>query len=523
MEQNETQQLETQQLETRQLETQPQEDRLTKRNLWSYTLASIGRDTAAGLFSSYLMTFVLYTKNLTDAQFSLVSMAIVAARLFDGFNDPIMGNIIEVTRTKWGKFKPWITIGMIGSAIVFYFSFSNAIEGWDYAIFFTVMYFIYSIVFTMNDIAYWGMVPALASRKADRDKLTSQAVLFAGIGGAITGVVVPTFTAGDLTIGGSAIIAYRTIAIIFIALFLGAQMITLLGVKEKPLPPKSEATVNKVGIKTIIQTIRNNDQLSWMIIIFLLSTVGQGLLMNGLGINYIFFEFGYDGKLFTIFSILGGLAAGIVMIFYTPISKRFKRDQMMRLSTIGIVGGCAAMLLVGLIVPASAGMLKFGLLMATNLFVFGGQSTYYLIIMICIANTVEYNEWKTGARAEGIIFSVRPFITKVGWAIINFMTLIIFLLTGVRNYTNQIADYENAAAKGMDIATKTEGIKNVLAQVPSSKNTALLLCMTVIPAILGLISYYYYNKKYNITEERYEEIQAQLAARKAAVTIEETP
>jgi len=512
MEQNETQQLETQQLET-----QPQEDKLTKRNLWSYTLASIGRDTAAGLFSSYLMTFVLYTKNLTDAQFSLISIGLVFERIFDGFNDPIMGNILEVTRTKWGKFKPWILIGMIGSAAMFYISFSNRMQGWTYAVMFIVMYLIYDFFFTMNDIGYWGMVPALAGRKEDRDRLTSQAVLFAGIGGGITGIVVPTFTAGGLTIGGSAITAYRTIAIIFIAMFLGGQAITLIGVKEKPLPPKGEgATIDKFSFKTIVSVLRSNDQLMWALVVFLIASIGSGLINSGLGINYIFFEFGYNGMLFTIFSMLGALATGAVMLFFTPISKRFKRGQLVRFATIGIVGGNALMLLFGLLVPASAGMLKFVLLMLANLFVFSGHSIYYLILMICIANTVEYNEWKTGARAEGIIFSVRPFITKVGWAGINLTTLIVFLATGVREFTNKIADFENAAARGMDAATKAEGIKAVLAQVPSSKNTALLACMTLIPIALGLISYSLYKAKYNITEERYEEIQAELAARKAA-------
>jgi len=248
----------------------------------------------------------------------------------------------------------------------------------------------------------------------------------------------------------------------------------------------------------------------------MLATTGQGLINAGLGINYIFFEFGYNGLLFTVFSMLGALATGAVMLFFTPISKRFKRAQLMRTATVSILGGCAAMLLAGLLIPTSAGMIKFVALMLTNLFVFAGQSIYYLIIMICIANTVEYNEWKAGARAEGIIFSVRPFITKVGWAVINLMTLIIFLATGVRDYTNQIADIENEAAKGvMDAVTKSDGIKAILAQVPSSKNTALLVCMTVIPAVLGLISYTLYKRKFTITEERYEQIVAELKEREA--------
>ncbi|MCL2299084.1 MAG: MFS transporter [Firmicutes bacterium] len=498
------------------IETEPAEERLTKRNLWSYTLASIGRDTAAGLFSSYLMTFVLYTKNLTDAQFSAISLGLVFERIFDGFNDPIMGNILEVTRTKWGKFKPWILIGMLGSAVMFYISFANRIQGWPYVAFFIIAYLVYDLFFTMNDIGYWGMVPALAGRKEDRDRLTSQAVLFAGIGGGLTGIIVPTFTAGNLTIGGNALTAYRTIAVIFIALFLGGQAITLLGVREKPLPPRGEATIDKFSVKTIVNVIKNNDQLMWILLIFIIATTGQGLVNAGLGINYIFFEFGYNGLLFTVFSSLGAVATGAVMLFFTPISKRFTRAQLMRAATFSIVGGCAAMLLFGLLIPSGTGIPKFIMLMLANIFVFAGQSIYYLIIMICIANTVEYNEWKTGARAEGIIFSVRPFITKVGWALINLTTLIIYLATGVRNYTNQIADFENAAARGvLDATAKAEGIKAVLAQVPASKNAALLACMTVIPAAVGLISYTLYKSKYNITEERYEQILAELKERKA--------
>ena len=90
----------------------------------------------------------------------------VAARVFDAFNDPIMGNVVEATRTRWGKFKPWIAIGGVLSVIVFITSFSTTLQGWAYVAAFGLLYFAYSVVFTMNDIAYWGMVPALARRAA---------------------------------------------------------------------------------------------------------------------------------------------------------------------------------------------------------------------------------------------------------------------------------------------------------------------------------------------------------------------
>jgi len=499
------------------LDTQITTERLTKRNLWTYTLASIGRDTATLLWSGYLITFVIFTRTLSDSQFAVLNAIMIAARIFDAFNDPVMGNILEVTRTKWGKFKPWIFIGMVFSAMVYLVSFSNTLDGWAYVALFGVMYFVYSIVFTMNDIAFWGMLPSLANQKSDRDKLTSRAVFFAGVGGAIASIVVPTFTAGDMTIGGNAVSAYRMIAVIFTICFIGFQMIALLGVKEKPLPPKGESTVNKVGLGTIFRTIRNNDQLSWAIIFFLFNTTGSGILNNGLGINYIFFEFGYNGMLFTVFSALGAVAAAVVMVFFTPISRRFTRDQLMKLSVWSIAGGYLAILLVGLVVPSGAMWLKFGLMMVGNLFAFAGQSVAYLVIMICIANAVEYNEWKTGARAEGIIFSVRPFVTKLGWAIIQFIVMIVFLATGVRTYTNQIADLENAASRGLGKEAKTEGIKRVLASVPADKSTALLVCMTIIPIVFALASYAVYKRKYTITEEKYDRILAELEERKALV------
>lgn len=472
---------------------------------------------AGTLWSGSLITYVLYTKNLDDWQFSVISILMVTARIFDGLNDPVMGNVLEVTRTKWGKFKPWIAIGMLASAVVFIVSFSTTLDGWSYVVLFGVLYYIFSIVFTVNDIAYWGMLPSLTSVKEERDLLTSRAVMFAGIGAALATLLVPTFTAGKYAIGGNALTAYRYIAIMFAACFVGAQMITLVGVKEKPLPPKGEMTVNRVSLKTVYRTIRGNDQLSWAIAVFLMNTIGNTLLAGGLGTSYIYFEFGYNGLLFTIFSALGGIASGAVMLFFTPISKRFTRRQMMNAAAAGIVCGYALMLLFGLFVPASAGMLKFALLMVTNIFSFTGQSIYYLILMICIANTVEYNEWKTGVRSEGIIFSVRPFLTKLGWAVVQLIVLAVFLITGVRDYTNQIAVIENNAVREMMSEEKKAAlIEGVLQSAPHKNVMILLAFMTLVPIALAIGAHTIYTKKFSLDEERYAQIVAELKARRAA-------
>ena len=495
-------------------ETPSAHEKLSRRNLWSYSLGSVGRDMSEVLWSGFLMTYVLFTKNLNESQFAAVSMIVVIVRIFDALNDPVMGNILDLTRTKWGKFKPWVAAGMVCSAIVFYFSFSSKLSGWNYVLFFGIMYVAFDLGFTMNDIAYWGMLPSLTSVKEDRDLLMARTNLLSGIGGGITWIVVPTLTAGDLTIGGSAVTAYSRICAVFCVFFVGMQLITLFGVQERPLPPKNN-TVDSVSLKVIWRTIRNNDQLMWCILIFFLNSVGSGLVGAGLGTSYIYLEFGYNGLLFTVFEALGALATGAIMLFFAPISKRFTRNQLMKAAMICSLIGFAFMLAVGILVPREPWFLKFALLMAGNLFAFGGQNVCSLILMICITNTVEYNDWKTGDRAEGIIFSLRPLITKFGYSAIQFLSMFVFILTGVRRYTNQISEWENLADRGLLGAEEKMGkIQELLSGVSAEKNMALLACMTILPAILAYATYYYYKKHYTISEERYDQILEEISLRK---------
>ena len=177
--------------------------------------------------------FVLITKSLTAAQLTAITAIMVAARIFDALNDPIMGNIIERTRTKWGKFKPWLLAGILTSSAVVIAAFNNSgITGWSFIVYFGIMYFLYSITFTMSDISYWGMVPALGSDGNTRNMFTSRATLFAGIGGTLASVLIPMLTTGGMAIGGNAVTAYGVVAIVICILSPLFAMFTLFGVKE---------------------------------------------------------------------------------------------------------------------------------------------------------------------------------------------------------------------------------------------------------------------------------------------------
>ena len=140
-----------------------------------------------------------------------------------------------------------------------------------------------------------------------------------------------------------------------------------------------------------------------------------------------------------------------------------------------------------------------------------GQYCYYLVMMISIINTVEYNELKVGTRDEAIIASVRPFMTKMASALIVMITTGSYVLFNVTNYTNQISDFESASASGLISETeKLNSIKEVLASVDSNQSIGLLVVMTIVPCIFMLISNYLYQKKYTLDEKEYARICEEL-------------
>ena len=182
-----------------------EDKQITRRNLIMFPLGTVGRDMVYNLVTSYLLSFVLFTHKLTAAQLTAITAIMVAARIFDALNDPVMGNIIERTRTRWGKFKPWLVIGILTTSVVIYLAFNVKLQGWAFVWFFGIIYFMYSITYTMHDISYWGMVPALSSDADTRNKYTSRATLFAGIGGTLAASLIPMLpsaaTRSRLTVG----------------------------------------------------------------------------------------------------------------------------------------------------------------------------------------------------------------------------------------------------------------------------------------------------------------------------------
>lgn len=474
-----------------------------KRNLWFFPLGTVGRDMIYQLFTSFILTYVMFTRQLTAGQLGAITAIMVGARIFDAFNDPIMGNIIDRTRTRWGKFKPWLVIGIVTTSFVVYAAFNSKLQGNAFIWFFGLMYFLYSITYTMHDISYWGAVPSLGTDAHLRDQITSRTNLFAGVGGTLASVLIPMFTVGAMTIGGNTQYAYGKVALIVCILAPAFLCFTIFGVREdrsyenEPVPPFS--------FKKIFQVVKNNDQLCWIALIFLLQQVGQNICLNGLGSMYIYFEFGYEGGLWSLFTTVGMLATAFLMIFYPRISAKINRKPFMFQMLIVSAVGYGIMFLAGSFMPSST--VKFWIMTVGYMAANFGFYAYYLIMMISIINTVEYNEWKHGERCDAIIASARPFITKLASAICVAIVSLTYIICGVTKYTNQISSLEQQTGLGaITEAEKLEQISQVLTQVQGGQKFGMLLFITVIPFLFMLASYLLYKKKYILDEERYAEI-----------------
>ena len=489
-----------------------EDEKIRKRNLIMFPLGTVGRDMIYNLVTSYLLTFVLFTHNLTAAQLSAITGIMVAARIFDALNDPIMGNIIERTRTRWGKFKPWLVIGILTTSVVIYLAFNVQLQGWSFVWFFGVIYFMYSITYTMHDISYWGMVPALSSDPNTRNQYTSRATLFAGIGGMAAAAFIPMFTAGDNAIGGNAVTAYGRIALILAILGPVFLAFTVFGVKEQrsyenePAPP--------VSFKKIISTITGNDQLLWIALIFLLQQIGNGIVLSGIGQTYIYVEFGYEGVFFTLFQMLGMFVTAFLMLFYPMITRHITRKKLMSILMAISAVGYVIMLVAGLLIPT--GNLKFIFITLGYMLANFGQYGFYLIMMISIMNTVEYNEYLHGVRDEGIVSSLRPFLTKLASALTVAIANFTYIIFRIITYTNGIASLEQAANAGsITSEEKASQITELLQGVHHSQSAGLLLVMTILPFVLMYLSYRLYQKRYKLDEDEYNRICEEIRTRQA--------
>ena len=495
--------------------TQLSEEKRFQRNKWTYTLPGIGRDMSYTLFSTFLLTYVLFTRSLTDKQFAAISLIMAIARVWDGINDPVMGGIIENTRSKHGKFKPWIVIGAVLNAGVLIAMFSNRVEGWNFVILFGVLYFFWDITFTMNDIGYWSMLPSLTSHPDKRNKLTSFANLFAGMGAIIAMGLIPILTNGESAIGGSSITGYIAVSVFIALAFMGSQFVVFFFVKENPSIHLEKE--ERIGVKKMLRVIFKNDQLLWVTLIMLLYNTGSALL-TAFGVNYMYLSFEYNGSLVTMFVAFYALSSVFINLFYPKLAAKMSRKKMSNLAIVTTVAGYALFFVFGTILPKFAPVPVQLAVLCLEAFIIGfGHSLFYMITTICLTNTIEYNEYKTGSRDEAIIFSLRPFMTKMGSALQQLIIMAVYIAIGMTTITNGISETEKEASlKRITEEEKTSKIEAILAAAPPRIAFWLRVSMVVAPIVLIGLAYIVMRRKVKIDEKKYDEMLKAIEERRNA-------
>lgn len=486
-----------------------------------FSLGTIGRDFLYFLFNSFLMTFILFTKTIDNKMLTAVGAIIVVARIFDALNDPIMGGIVENTRTKWGKYKPWQLLGAVLTGAVIISVFCVKLDGWSYIGFLAFAYLMFSITFTMNDISYWGMLPSLTSDEHERNKLTSCAQLLASAGVGLASLLIPLFTTGSLAKWGAPT-GYKVIGIISAVLMVLFQLFTILGVKEKPLPPIKPDKSDRLTLKKMFKTIAKNDQLLWCALIMLIFSIGTGVVGGGLLTMYVYFEFGYEGG----YTLLIGLGYGIISTLFTAtypwLSKKFGRNKILYSAGIATVFGYALMLIFALAIPTGAPkssewFAKF-ILIAVAYAIIGYGAGFYMIMVINMANTVEYNEWKYGQRNESLIFSLRPFTAKLSSALTQALVIGVYAVASITTYTNAISNIENEASKNLITnKVKMEKITDIINKVSLQDRQILVSCMCIIPIVFMIVALIIYKKKCTLSETRLAEMVRETETRKLAL------
>jgi len=209
--------------------------------------------------------------------------------------------------------------------------------------------------------------------------------------------------------------------------------------------------------------------------------------------------------------MVGVAATAVLMVIYPALSRKYTRRKMMTGLMVMVFIGSAVELVGGLLM--SADRISFYVLTVGYMMVNLGLYGFYLIMMISIINTVEYNQLKTGQRNEAIITSMRPLLTKMGSALVVALTSLTYLIFRVTEKTNAIADFEQQAQMGSITDTaRMEGIHQVIESVEKTQITGLLLAMVLLPLVFGFVSYLLYQKYYKLDEKTYEEICRQLKA-----------
>lgn len=374
---------------------------LSVKEKTAYGIGAVGKDLVYSLVAGFLM---YYYNAVLGISATFIGVLFMVARLFDAFNDPIMGVVIDKTKTRWGKFRPWLLTGTLINAGVLFLMFSvpTDLEGRSLLIYTSVAYILWGMTYTVMDIPYWSMIPAITQHGKDREQLSVIARSCAGLGFAIpvalTMVLVPMLGNGDERIG------FKVFAGIIAFVFVLTTGFLVWQVKEKVSIKEKSPTVGQM-FKALIQ----NDQA--LIVVTAIVMFNASLyLTQQLAIYFFKYDIG-NAALFGIFGTVGGAAQILAMTLIPLLRKKLSCKALLTCAISTTLLGYGMLLLLGVL-----NIRNMALLSVAAVIVFVGFGIATVLTTIFLADTVDYGEWKNQHRTESVIFSLQTFVVKLASA-----------------------------------------------------------------------------------------------------------
>lgn len=414
-----------------------------------YGVGAIGLDLSYGMFYSYLSYYLSSVLGLQEGFLLLITPI---ARIWDGINDPMMGTIVDNTRTKHGKYRPWILIGAICNAVVLFLLFTSfGMSGLPLYIYIGVMYILWGMTNTMADIPYWSMVPSFTSEEKERNLVATIARTFSGIGQGIisilTPIICPLLSSGITDAKGYSASGFsRWAGICGVALVFFALVCVLI-TKEKNVVYGEK---KKFSLKQIFSVIKNNDQLVVFIVFAMLSNAGW-YLTSSTAVYYFTDTLG-NSKLQSLFQTIGTVGSVLGLLVVPVLTKWFSKRTTYTISLCTAILGYALMLITGPILKLNVVIMDVCYILASV-----GVSSMFVSQTIFLADIVDYGEYKNGERNESITFSMKGFLQKMAYTM---QTIVLFGGLGLMNYNEQIM-----TSIGLNETTKT-GIGVICFGVP---------------------------------------------------------
>lgn len=384
-----------------------------KKYLKWYNIVGYGTgDIAGNVVYAFLSSFVMiYLTNTVGLNAGIVGTLIAVSKLFDGITDVFFGSLIDKTRSKMGKARPWMFWGFFGCAITLFGVFAiptNLGETAQYAWFFIAYTLLNAVFYTANNIAYSALTALVTKNSKERVQMGSFRFIFAFS----TSLLIQTITVGAVdTLGGGAV-GWRNIAIIYCILGVITNTLAVFSVKELPeeeLESESASDEEKKDDKlTLLQAAKllfTNKYYLMICGVYILQQL-YGAMIN-IGIYFMTYVL-HNKNLFGAFSWAVNIPLIIALVVTPTLVEKSK--GMYRINKYSYMIATVGRLLV--VVAGYMGSVP--LMLAFTALAALGQGPWQGDMNAVIASCSEYTYLMTGKRVDGTMYSCTSLGVKLG-------------------------------------------------------------------------------------------------------------